>query len=275
MKLKLLFVVLFISIFSAIDYAQTNNILNSKGGTVSERFITPKGFTRLSSPENNFAYFLQHQPLKPHGSLVHLYNGAEKQNKVAAAVLSMDVGNKDLQQCADAVMRLRAEYLYKTKQYDKLHFKFTNGFNTLYTKWREGYRITVSGNKVNWIKTTKESTSYNSFKEYLQMVFTYAGTASLAKELKPINIKDMQIGDVFIKGGSPGHAVIVIDMAEEKATGKKVFMVAQSYMPAQDIHILVNQESSFISPWYELNPQATTITTPEWDFYSTQLMRFE
>lgn len=256
-------------------FAQTNNLFNSKGTSVSERFITPKGFIRVSSPENSFAYFLQHQALKPYGSLVHLYNGAEKQNKVAAAVLNVDVGNKDLQQCADAVMRLRAEYLYKTKQYDKLHFNFTNGFNAMYTKWRGGYRITVSGNKVNWIKTTKESTSYASFKEYLQMVFTYAGTASLAKELKPINVKDMQIGDVFIKGGSPGHAVIVIDMAEEKTMGKKVFMVAQSYMPAQDIHILVNLENASISPWYELNTQVTTITTPEWDFYSSQLMRFE
>lgn len=255
--------------------SQNIGLVNQKSNILAERFIVPKGYSRIVSSENSFAYFLQHQPLKPHGSLVKLYNGAEKENKVAAAVLNVDVGSKDLQQCADAVMRLRAEYLYKTKQFDKLHFNFTNGFNASYTKWKEGYRIAVKGNKVNWIKTTKESSSYNSFKEYLQVVFTYAGTASLAKELKPVAIKNMQIGDVFIKGGSPGHAVIVVDMAEEKTTGKKLFMVAQSYMPAQDIHVLVNQANPNMSPWYELNYQSTVVSTPEWDFTTTQLMRFE
>ena len=149
--------------FFAITASCQNNLINSNGSTISERFLVPKGYNRLPSQDNSFAYFLQQQVLKPHGSLVHLYNCSEKQNKVAAAVLSVDVGKKDLQQCADAVMRLRAEFLYKTKQYDKLHFKFTNGFNALYSKWREGYRVSVNGNKVNWVKTTKESTSYNSF----------------------------------------------------------------------------------------------------------------
>ncbi len=270
-----LYNILFCLCFFATTVSCQNNLVNSKGSNVSERFLIPNGYTRLPSQDNSFAYFLQQQALKPHGSLVHLYNGAEKQNKVAAAILNIDVGTKDLQQCADAVMRLSAEFLYKTKQYDKLHFKFTNGFNALYSKWRDGYRIYVNGNKVSWIKTTKESTSYNSFKDYLQIVFTYAGTASLAKELKSVNIKDMQIGDVFIKGGSPGHAVIVLDMAEDKKTNKKLFVIAQSYMPAQDIHILINNNSTNLSPWYELNTQTATISTPEWDFYSSQLMRFE
>ena len=267
--------ILFCFCFFAITASCQNNLINPNGTTIFERFLVPKGYNRLPSQDKSFAYFLQQQPLKPHGSLVHLYNGAEKQNKVAAAVLSVDVGKKDLQQCADAVMRLRAEFLYKTKQYDKLHFKFTNGFNALYTKWREGYRISVNGNKVNWMKTTKESTSYNSFKDYLQIVFTYAGTASLAKELKSVNINDMQIGDVFIKGGSPGHAVIVLDMAEDKKTNKKLFIIAQSYMPAQDIHVLINTNNGSLSPWYELNAEATVVETPEWNFYSSQLMRFE
>ncbi len=205
---------------------------------------------------------------------MHYYNGQEKPNKVAAAVLTIDVGTKDLQQCADAVMRLRAEYLLKTKQYDLLHFNFTNGFNANYVKWRAGNRISVKGNNVTWVKTTKESLSYQSFKEYLNMVFTYAGTASLTKELKTVPLSQMQIGDVFIKGGSPGHAVIVVDMAINNKTNKKLFMIAQSYMPAQDIHVLINRNNPSISPWYELDESAQEITTPEWDFERNQLKRF-
>lgn len=217
---------------------------------------------------------MQNTSLKPHGTLVYCYNGQEKANKVAAAVLNIDVGNKDLQQCADAVMRLRAEYLYKTKQFDLLHFNFTSGFKADYSKWRSGYRISVKGNNVSWIKTTKESESYQSFREYLNIVFTYSGTASLTKELKQISLSQMQIGDVFIKGGSPGHAVIVVDMAVNPQNNKKLFMVAQSYMPAQDIHILINQNKSTISPWYELDETASEIETPEWTFAANQLKRF-
>lgn len=205
---------------------------------------------------------------------MHYYSGEEKSNKVAAAVLIYDVGNKDLQQCADAVMRLRAEYLYKSKQFDLLHFNFTSGFKADYSKWRSGYRISVKGNNVGWVKTTKESESYQSFREYLNIVFTYAGTASLTKELKQISLSQMQIGDVFIKGGSPGHAVIVIDMAVNPKTNKKVFMIAQSYMPAQDIHILINQNKPAISPWYDLVDLAAEIETPEWTFDKNQLKRF-
>lgn len=246
----------------------------SPGKTIMERFTVPEGYQRIQSVSSSFGDFLQHLPLKPHGSMVHYYNGEEKPNKVAAAILDLDVGKKDLQQCADAVMRLRAEYLYKNKQYASLHFNFTNGFNAEYSKWRNKQRIAVNGNKVNWINTTKESESYQSFREYLDKVFTYAGTASLAKELKSINLKDMQIGDVFIKGGSPGHAVIVVDMATNPKTKRRLFMIAQSYMPAQDIHILINKNDMKLSPWYELDESAEKIYTPEWTFERNELRRF-
>ncbi len=132
---------------------QSNKLLNPKGTTVSTRFSPTSGYTRISSEAASFAGYLQHLLLKEHGSLVHYYNGVEKPNKVAAAVLNTDVGAKDLQQCADAVMRLRAEYLLKTKQYSALHFNFTNGFKADYGKWRSGYRIRVKGNDVSWHKT--------------------------------------------------------------------------------------------------------------------------
>lgn len=253
---------------------QSSKLVNPKGATVSTRFSTPAGYSRQQAEEGSLAEYLQNLPLKEHGALVHYYNGAEKPNKVAAAVLNIDVGTKDLQQCADAVMRLRAEYLLKTKQYSALHFNFTNGFNASYSKWRSGYRIRVKGNEVSWYKTDRESVSYQSFREYMEMVFNYAGTASLSKELKSIPLSQMQIGDVLIRGGSPGHAVIVVDMATDPKTGKKLFMIAQSYMPAQDIHILVNKNKPSISPWYELDVNANDILTAEWPFTSEELKRF-
>ena len=60
--------------------------------------------------------------------------------------------------------------------------------------------------------------------------------------LKPgvyVPYTSLQPGDVFIKGGSPGHAVIVVDVAIYPQTGKKVFLLAQSYLLAHQIQILV------------------------------------
>ena len=50
-------------------------------------------------------------------------------------------------------------------------------------------------------------------------------------------------------------------------------MLAQSYMPAQDIHIVKNFENVSISPWYEL-PVKGFLLTPEWTFGVKDLKRF-
>ena len=96
----------------------------------------------------------------------------------------------------------------------------------------------------------------------------------MSKELHSVqDVNKMQVGDVFIKGGFPGHAVIVVDMAINEETGKKLFLLAQSYMPAQDIHILKNPANSRLSPWYELD-FGEVLYTPEWTFDRDDLRRF-
>jgi hypothetical protein len=254
--------------------AETEVLVNPAGKTIAERFLPPKGYTRLTQPENGFGAYLQSFKLKPHGAQVHYYNGAVKPNDgIYAAVLDIDVGNRDLQQCADAIMRLRAEYLYGQKKYDAIHFNFTSGFRAEYSKWQQGYRVQVKGNNCTWIKKAAPSTAYASFKDYLQVVFTYAGTLSLEKEMKAVSMDEMQIGDVFIKGGSPGHAVIVVDMALNEQTGEKLFLLAQSYMPAQEIQILKNPMNPSVSPWYSTNFSGPLLT-PEWTFQRSHLKRF-
>ena len=108
----------------------------------------------------------------------------------------------------------------------------------------------------------------------MEAIFNYAGTMSLSKELKKVNRDSMQIGDVFIVGGFPGHAIVVVDMAIHPETKKKVFMLAQSYMPAQELQILMNPSDSQKSPWYDLD-FGNNLNTPEWSFSSGDLKRFE
>jgi len=257
------------------EVKKEESIINSLGTTIEVRFNTPEDFRRNKVAENSYAHYLRNLPLHEHGKKVELYDGNLKGNQNAqAAVIKMDVGSQDLQQCADAIMRLRAEYLYKQKRYADLHFNFTNGFNAKYSQWRKGKGLSINGNRVNWLTSSKSDGSYESFRRYMNKVFMFAGTASLEKELKQKPLKEIEAGDVFIKGGHPGHAVIVVDVCEHK-NGDKAFMLAQSYMPAQEIHVLKNPSNEFISPWYKVSEIDEVIVTPEWTFYSNQLRTFE
>ncbi len=87
--------------------------------------------------DNSFTTYLRNLSLLPKGSKVLLYNGKEKPIAAAFAVVDMEIGNRDLQQCADAVIRLRAEYLWKHKRYTDIKFNFTSGFTAEYKKWAE------------------------------------------------------------------------------------------------------------------------------------------
>lgn len=246
-------------------------IIDSAGLTIETRFKTPDGFERIDL-EDPYAIYLRELPLFPIGHQVHYFDGNIKpSNHVYCSVVDLPIGTRDRHQCADAVMNVRAHYLYKAERYEDIHFNFTNGFNAEYSEWRKGKRISVQGNRVSYYETTKESKSYEAFLDYLQTVYAYAGTHSLEKELDQANIDDLKSGDVFIKGGFPGHAILVVDVAEN-SDGEKRFMLAQSYMPAQELQILINPLSESETPWFDLKNEK--LITPEWIFSFDQLKRF-
>lgn len=236
---------------------QTIEVINGDPKTIGD-IPLPEGFERVPIEDTtSFAYFLRNLPLKPLGTPVMTYDGYEAwTTDVAYAVIdAYGPSNEDIQQCADAIIRLRAEWLYKNKRYDEIAFHFTNGWLCEYKRWAEGDRVAVNGNKTSWYKAAADDYSYQNFLQYLKIVFNYAGTLSLEKELVRAYISDIQAGDVFIKGGSPGHSIIVVDVAQRTSgdhKGEKCFIVAESYMPAQDIHVLknVNQGFDIFSPWY-------------------------
>jgi hypothetical protein len=127
----------------------------------------PAGYERIEPDHGSFGEWLGSIKLKKDNK-VYLYNGSLKNDQsVHFAVLDIPVGKKDLQQCADAVIRLRAEYLFDKKRYTEIRFSDNN--NNAY-EWRG------DSNKI-------------AFKNYLENVFGWCGTASLQKQLKPINLQ--------------------------------------------------------------------------------------
>jgi len=260
-------------------YAQPPKYLwpdqDKTGRTIESVFETPPGFERVKAPPGSFANWLRHLPLQEENAPVLECDGSKDWNQwVHEAVIDIDVGTTDLQQCADAVMRLRAEYLYSLGNYDRIAFNFTSGDRATYRKWISGYRPVVKGNDVSWKRSAKIDSSYASFRRYLDIVFTYAGTYSLRKELKTVeSFCNVQIGDVIIQGGFPGHAVIVVDVAVNQDSGERRFMIAQGFTPAQSIHVLERPCWFGCDPWYDCDFSGR-LKTPEWTFDKTDLKRF-
>jgi hypothetical protein len=246
--------------------------VNPDGMTIETRYNVPAGYKRVAIEKGSFGYFLRNQKLKPYGEKALYYNGQAKRSEgIYDSVIDVEIGDRDLHQCADAIMLIRAEYFYQKKEYDKINFNFVLGFNAQYSKWMQGYRINPNG-KGSYYKKASPSNTYKDFRSFMNIVFGYAGTLSMEKEMKPQSLENMKIGDVFIMGGSPGHAVIIVDMAENDK-GEKIFMLAQSYMPAQQTQILINPADRNMGVWYSLKGK-TVLETPEWRFPLEKLRKF-
>ena len=234
----------------------------------------PKGFNYMEEGDSVYSNWLLDLKLKK-SKTVYLYNGKLKSNQdVQYGVLNIDIGKKDLIQCADAAMKLRADHLFESHLFDQIKFLTTSGNEISFENWLKGMRWKVLGAKLVSYNIHKEESDlqqeYNSFMDF---VFTYCGTYSLSKQLKAVNdSKSLQPGDIFVYGGFPGHAVTVMAVAKNEM-GKKIFLLSQGYLPAQDIHILKNYTDPDLSPWYDLSG-LYPLYTPQWQFDKGSLKRW-
>jgi hypothetical protein len=254
-------------------YAWRDGVATS-GGTLESRIAPPPGFARAPLPAGSFATWLRGLPLKAAGAPVLLYNGAPKfRQDVHVAVVDIDVGARNLQQCADAVMRLRAEWQFASGKAREIAFDDTGSARPIaFARWAQGERPRISSRALSWSRNAPADDSYASFRRYMDTVFAWAGTHSLERQLKPVPVGRLAAGDVFIKGGFPGHAVLVADVVEN-AAGEKRFLLLQSYMPAQEMHILKNPAAADGSPWYATG-FGERLVTPEWVFARDSLRRW-
>ncbi|MBR1426748.1 MAG: hypothetical protein IJ581_04775 [Paludibacteraceae bacterium] len=233
-----------------------NNPHNAK--TIGE-IPLPMGYTRLPANEGSYATWLRSLPLKPRGTKVHLYNSTKPSNYqwLSAAVVDIPLLSDD-EQCADVCMRMRAEYLYQTKQYDKIHFTALNGEQMSYTG----------------------GIDRKAFEKYMRKVFGGCNTTSMRESLKTRELKDLQIGDIFVYPHRKvagknryGHAVMVADMAVNTRTGKKAFLLIEGNTPARDIHIVRNL-NRFHNPWFYLNEEDEILRLNVFKFSRTDVRYF-
>lgn len=238
---------------SSMTLEQESNSF-TPGNTVKTRYELPQGYHRVKTESGSFEEYLQNLPLKPIGYSTHLYDGSLKERQISTSVIDIDVDSLDLQHSADAIIRLRAEYLYKTGQFDKISYTFTNGFQCDYSKWAQGFRVRSDGNRTRWYKADDktEDYSYPTFREYLRTMFAHSDEGTLAKEMKDAKEDEFGIGTVIFDRKNPRNVAIVVDMLERDTIrhgygwdNAEVVLLAQGGKPAQEIEIIRGNGDEF------------------------------
>lgn len=249
--------------------------INKNKNTIRERFSAPEGYEWVKEKPDSFGYFIENFKLKPYGSQIVKYDGTPISTQhLHEAVFDIDTGNKDLQQCADAVIRMRAEYLYSVKKFDEIKFHFTSGDLLSWNDYKNGMRALVSGNSVSFRKVAAPDDSYQSFRNYLDLIFNYAGTISLHKETKPVTKNsDLKTGDILITPGSPGHIVFISGVCKNQK-GKRLYLLSEGFTPAQSVHVISNPFNLYFTPWYDLDIHAAETKTARYFFKPTNFRSF-
>jgi len=266
----------FVPVEQVVDAVVTTPDYISKAGTtVKDRVLVPEGFKRVSCDEGSFQAYVQGYVLKPYGAKVINFDGSHYFNQLGhVGILELPVPRNGLQQCADALIRIRSEYLWSINQKDKIGFKFTSGHYCSWLDYAKGIRPKVDGSQVTFTKTAAPDASKENFYNYLNLIFMYSGTLSLNTELPKVEYTDdLQIGDMLIAGGSPGHVVMIADVIEN-AEGERRFLLLQGNTPAQSVHLLKNLEHTSASPWYELKMDSK-VSLPGYTFYNSRFVRFK
>lgn len=240
--------------------------------SLQARFVPPEGFTRVPLEAGSFGAFLRTLPLAAPGTPVVSYKGNvlhPGDDANLAAIVAIDIGTADLQQCADSIVRMHAEWLFSQGRHD-MTYRAASGVMMPFDKWLAGERPKASGMSITWTKSASPSSpTHPVLRRYLDDVFSFANTVALGVQAQPIGFVDITPGDFVVAGGNPGHAVLVLDVAQAK-DGRKVALLGQGYMPAQSFQVL---RPSPASAWFALDEAAGALTTPYWEPFAWKTLR--
>jgi len=229
---------------------------------LAARFAPPPGFSRAALEPKSFGAWLRGLPLAAPGTPVVAYDGRTilaGDDPRLGAVATLDVGTADLQQCADAVMRLHAEWQWSTGSPD-VTYRAASGLALPFSRWASGERLVARGSSLTWTPSARPANDHATYRKYLDAVFSWANTVSLARQASTTSLDALRPGDFLVLPGNPGHTVLVLDLTRT-TDGRRAVLLGQSYMPAQSYHVL---RANAGSPWYVLDPASEGIQIPFW-----------
>lgn len=241
------------------------------------RFPNPPGYVRVPVTPGSFAEWLRGLPLAAPGTPVLSHAGDTVfagDDAYVAGVVAIDVGAGDLQQSADAVIRLNGEWLWSTDQLNAISYKSTTKLDMPFSRWAKGQRLLAAGPNMGWVvKGKPKDPTYGDFRQYIDAVMLWSNNVSLA--LRATRVEDpakLAAGDFFLQTRGKGHAIVVLDVAQ-KPTGERVALLGQSLQsPAQSIHVM---RLGPATAWFSMRPPNPVLTPRADEFLWTDLMRLE
>lgn len=241
-----------------------------EGDRLVDRFAPPPGFARVDVEEGGFAAFLRTLPLEEPGAPVRAFDGRALATP-SLAVVRLDVGERDLQQCADSAIRLYAEWLYASGRAARARFHLTSGDVVAFSRHARGERFRAAGRGIAWRAGGAKGADRRAFRAWLDDVFTYAGSLSLPRDTEPAPPSSVQGGDLFVLPGSPGHVLVVLDVAKD-AAGRSMLLLGEGFMPAQSFHVVPTLDGG---AWHALG-EKDAVRVPTWPkpFPAESLRRF-
>lgn len=228
--------------------------------TLGSRFATPPGWERATPEPGSFGEWLRALPLAAPNTPVKNFKGEEVRagdDEYVAAVVAIDPGRLDLQQSPDIVIRLHAEWLWSKDGANAIEYRGATGLDMPFSRWIKGQRLVATGPSVFWqVRARAAEPDHAMLREYLDSVFTWANSTSLAQQAARVESDALQAGDFFVHIGSPGHAVVVLDVAL-KASGERIALLGQALNPSQNVHVL---RPGRATAWFSLRPERPVLT---------------
>jgi len=241
---------------------------------LADRIPAPTGFTRVPAPIGGFSDWLRFLPVLPEGTPVR---NAKKEIAVPAdhpslaAVVALQPQAAKTLNTSNILVRLRAEYLWSTGKTDQAAFHFASGHLSSWREWAEGYRATVKGREVSLSKGAPPDSSRTSYCGYIEGVFKYGNYDSLYHDTETAGDSAVEGGDIFLRRGRAGHAVMVLDVATGPR-GQVAVLLGQGGTPPQTFHVLRGKDGS---PWFMLSRTAPIDVGSKGTFQLTDLRHWK
>ena len=218
-------------------------------------------FRRVQTNKNTFSEWLRELPLKPKGSDVINYRGGvfKTGNDTSVAfVTDIDIKGKRLEQCMDILIRFYAEYLWDTRQVKSFKLPLPGGYWIKWSEWKEGFRPTFKGIHVEMRKLSESDLSYKSYQSFLNTVYSESHTQQFYFAYQELDRSTVQIGDMIIRKGTKGHAVMIVDLAKNYQ-GDLIALIGNGDTPACQFFLLNYKRDQ---PWIPLDFEREVLQLP-------------
>jgi hypothetical protein len=234
--------------------------------TQSQSFIgdiplPSNNYHRIKTEPNSFGKWLRELPLNTTGSAVYNYRGGvfkDRADTSVAFVVDLDINGRRFEQCMDILVRLYAEYLWAERQIEILRLPLPGGYWLKWRDWKKGFRPVFKGIDVKMALSAKPDTSIETYKTYLNTVYSESHTQQFYHAYQSVGRTNVQIGDVIIKKGTKGHAIMIVDLARNEH-GDIIALIGNGDTPACQFFLLNYRADS---PWIPLNYDQETLDLP-------------